>query len=89
MDRHDVRVGEAGRGFRFAQKSDADLLAKRELGRQDLDRHRALEPFVAGMVHDTHPAAPDLALEREGRPQSLTQSLRQRIAHADSQFMRG
>jgi len=34
------------------------------LGRQQLDRHRPIESHLAGEIHDSHTAPPQLPLER-------------------------
>ena len=88
MNRHDVRVREAGRRFRLPQEAHADLLTEGQLGREHLDCHRPLEPLIAGVIDDAHAAAADLPVEREGGPQGLTQPLRQRIVHAVLQSIR-
>src|SRR2546427_1962480 len=41
----------------------SDLVA-RVVGRQQLDRHRPIEPHFAGEIHDSHAAAPQLELQR-------------------------
>jgi hypothetical protein len=41
------------------------------------------------MIDDAHAAAADLPVEREGRAKGLTQPLRQQIAHAVLQSIRG
>ena len=63
-DRHDVRVRELRRRLRLAREAHADGDVVRELRRQDLDRDRAVEPQVAGAVHDRHAPATDFALDR-------------------------
>jgi hypothetical protein len=63
VDRHDVGMGELGGRLRLAGESDAERRVVGQLRGKDLDRHEALEPEVAGPVHDGHPAAPDLVLD--------------------------
>src|SRR5688500_18349594 len=47
VNRNDMGMREPGRRLRLAQEAEPDLLPKRELRRENLDRHFALEPFVA------------------------------------------
>src|SRR4029077_8889777 len=75
--------------LRLPEESHTDFLTERELGREHLDCYRSLEPLIAGMIDDTHAAAADLPVEREGRAKGLTQPLRQQIAHAVLQSIRG
>ena len=63
VDVDDVRMVELRRGLRLAQEARLDLAAERELGRQDLDRDRALQPPVFRAIDDAHAAAPDLAVQ--------------------------
>ena len=64
VDRDDVGMREPGRRLRLAGESLADVLLEGELGRQHLDGHPALQPFVARAIDHAHAAAPDLALDR-------------------------
>jgi hypothetical protein len=74
VDRHDVRMRQARRRLRLAQEPQADLLPERELRRQDLDGHAALEALIVGVIHHAHPAAADLALEGVGLAQGLLEA---------------
>ena len=48
--------------LRLAQKARADVRPEGQLGREQLDRHIALQAFVPGEIDDTHPPAPDLTV---------------------------
>ncbi|KPK01131.1 MAG: hypothetical protein AMS20_14190, partial [Gemmatimonas sp. SG8_28] len=63
VDLHHVRVGEAGRGPRLTEKPLPDGGVRRQLGREQLDRHRPVERHVAREEHHAHPAAAELAVE--------------------------
>ena len=63
VDRDDARVRELRRRLRLAKESRTDLGAERELGRQELDRDRALETAILRAIHDPHAAAADLPIE--------------------------
>src|ERR1051326_4048631 len=89
VNRHDVRMRETRGGFGFTQKAYADFFPERQLGRQHLHRDAPLQPLVARMVHDPHAPSPDFTLERKRGPEGLTQALRQRIVHADSESISG
>src|SRR4051812_6044688 len=89
MNGDDVRVGETRGGFRFPQETHANFLTEGELRREHFYCHRALEPFIAGMVDHTHAAAADFPVERVRRAKGLSQPLRQQIAHAVLQSIRG
>ena len=67
MDWNDVRVGELRGHSRLAKKALSHLGHVGEHPRKDLDRDRPLELDVHAQVHDSHPAAADLALEHEIR----------------------
>ena len=67
MNGDDVRMGQTRSGFRFPQETYANFLTERELRREHLYRHRALEPLIAGMIDHTHAAAADFPVERVGR----------------------
>ena len=61
VDVDDVRVSQSGGGLGFGLKA-ADQLGRSEVAGQDhLDGHRAVEPFLPGLVDDAHAAAADLA----------------------------
>ena len=57
-------MAELRGGLRFANESRAHVGIEREIGRQDLDRHRAIQSQIGGAVHDRHSAAPDLILDQ-------------------------
>src|SRR6266508_2817845 len=50
VDADDVRVGQAGGGARLVGEAGDEVGVERELGPQDLDRHRAVEALVLGAV---------------------------------------
>src|SRR5207244_9673028 len=56
VDRHDVLVVEPRRGDRLLLEPRELLRVAREVARQDLDRHPALEEEVLGEVDAPHPA---------------------------------
>src|SRR5207249_7741190 len=63
-NRDDVRMAELRGGARLPQESVPQALVARVVGRQQLDRHRPIEPHFAGEIHDSHAAAPQLELQR-------------------------
>src|SRR4029450_11223518 len=63
VDRNDVRMAELRRCLGLFQEPRADLAAKRELGRKQLDGDRSLEPAVFRLIDDSHPASADLTVE--------------------------
>ena len=62
-------MAELGRRLRLTKEAGANLRPESELGREDLDGDLALEPAIAGEVHDAHAAAPDLAIQLVARAQ--------------------
>ncbi len=56
VERADVRVVQAGDGLRLALEASAAFGVGTEFGQQNLDRDRAVEPRVAGLVDLAHPA---------------------------------
>ncbi len=60
VDRRDVGVVQVREGEGFAPEALAGVVALEHPGGQDLERHLALEPRVAGLVDDAHSAFPDL-----------------------------
>jgi len=60
IDRDDAGVFELGGRTRFALEPLDELLVEREGERQDLDRHVALQLFLARLEDDGHPAAAQL-----------------------------
>src|SRR4029079_12984774 len=63
VDRNDVGVVELRRGLGLANESRAHVLIEGDVGRQHLDRHRAIEARIDRAIHDGHPATPDLTLD--------------------------
>ena len=63
VDVDDVRVVEAGRQLRLAQEPLPETLVPGQLGRQQLQRHPALQPQLLGQVHDPHPPTADHRLD--------------------------
>jgi len=57
VDGDDVRVVEPGEQFGFAGEAFGEARFVLAVGGEDLDRDQALERFLAGLVHDAHPAA--------------------------------
>ncbi len=60
VDRRDVGVVQRGEQLRFALEAGEPLGTLREHGRQDLDRHLAIERGVEGLPHHPHAALADL-----------------------------
>jgi hypothetical protein len=73
IDGNDVRMAQAGGHFGFAQETRADVRAKREVRRKELDGHPAMQACVACAVHDGHAAAADLAFHLECRRECAAQ----------------
>ena len=74
VNRHDVGVGEPRRRFGFAEEPRPDAFLERQLRRQYLDCHAALQALVAGVIDDPHAAAPDLPLDGVAGPEGLGQA---------------
>ena len=79
VNRDDVRVGQPGCGLSLASESLPDVLLKRELRGQHLDRHAPLETLVARTVDHAHTAATDLAFERVRGAQCVGQAAGERL----------
>ena len=60
-DRHDVRVVQPGGGAGFVQEPPAGRRVGRGVDAQHLERHRAVETHVHGLVDRAHSAAAELA----------------------------
>ena len=60
MDGADVRVVQRRRRPRFTRESAQCVRIRRELVGDELERHRAAESRVFGLIHDAHAAAADL-----------------------------
>jgi hypothetical protein len=54
VDGHDVGVIERGRRARLAEEAGPARRVARTVGGQDLERDEAVEPGIAGLVHDGH-----------------------------------
>ena len=63
VDRDDVRVLERRRELGLREEAHAEPLVVRDLGREELDRHRALQAWVVRAVDDPHPATADELLD--------------------------
>src|SRR5207248_9049873 len=63
VDRDDRRVVERRREPRLAQEPLAEANILRELWREELQRHVAVEGEVAGAIDDAHPAAAEQRLD--------------------------
>ena len=63
MDGNDVRMRQPRRRLRFAQEPGTDVGPECQVGRQHLDRDRALQLDVASLVDYSHAATADLALD--------------------------
>ncbi|GAA1158937.1 hypothetical protein GCM10009606_40990 [Nocardioides aquiterrae] len=70
VDRDHVLGHQRRLGAGLAREPLAEPRVVRELGRDHLERHRALEPGVPRLVHDAHAAAPEAAHEAV-RPERL------------------
>ncbi len=57
VDRADIRVIQRGGRPRFAREPGQRCWILRELRRDELERHRAVQPRVFGLVDDAHAAA--------------------------------
>ncbi len=55
VDRNDVRVVDPGLKNALAAKSLAEVHILEEVRRQELERDRAIERKLRGLVHDAHP----------------------------------
>jgi hypothetical protein len=66
MHGHDVRMGERRGHPRLAEKPLAQVVDRSEFGREDLDRHRAVEPRILGEPDGAHATASQFALEPVG-----------------------
>ena len=64
VDRDDIRVPQIRSGDGLAIETPGELGIDRQLRRQHLERHRALEQGIARAVHARHAAAPDLFLDQ-------------------------
>ena len=67
MDRDDVRVLERGRQARLGLEAGDRVRVLGVLGRDDLQRHGAVQIGVGGLVDDAHPAAIEHALDAVAR----------------------
>ena len=78
---HVVHGNDVGMGQPAEDPSFLDELLLRfdrpQLGPQDLDRHGAVEPYVARQVHGSHAAASELAQQLVVWRQSRTQALKE------------
>ena len=59
VQRADVRVGEGGDGAGLALEARAALGVVAQFSRENLDRDRAIEARVAGLVDFAHPPGAD------------------------------
>ena len=62
-DRDDVRVGEVGRRLGLPAEPLDERAVHRQLGKEDLERHRSVEQPVVGAVHLGHAAAGDQVVQ--------------------------
>ena len=62
VNRTDVRVMEGRGGLRFTMETLAGFLVFEEVSRQELQRYRALELRVLGLVNDTIPPSPSFSV---------------------------
>ena len=65
VDRDDVRVVQLGGRLRLPLEPPPLGRVAEDRGRQQLDRDPPAERHLLGLVHDAHPAAPDLAEQAE------------------------
>ncbi len=63
VDRHDVRVVEAGRRPRLALEAGDEIVVVGQLGQQELHRDRSTEDLIDGLVDLGHLGPADPALE--------------------------
>jgi hypothetical protein len=66
VDLDDARVLDRGRGARLVEEPLEQLLVARDLGQQHLHRGAPAEHLVHDLVHHTHAASPQLALDPVG-----------------------
>jgi hypothetical protein len=59
MDGHDIRVLQSSGGFRFLVKTAECFRAGEFTGKNQLQRHLAVEAKLLCPVHDSHSAASD------------------------------
>ena len=76
---HDVRVKTLGGKARLAQEPASHVAARGNGRGQQLDRDRTFENHVAREIHDAHPAAADLTLQREAAGEGRLQCDERRI----------
>ena len=84
MDRHDVRVLEAGEQAGLAKES-FPCHRGGELGTKQLDGDQSIERHLTGAVHDTHPTSGEPALQFKLGCQSPPQTFEQWVVHATSE----
>jgi hypothetical protein len=79
-DGDDPRVGELCRGARLPQEALPGGRLAGPFGRQQLDRHPAVEPQIAREVYDPHTAASETALQRVSPSQRTSEFGRNRVS---------
>jgi hypothetical protein len=79
----DVRVVERGDGLRLALDACPQLLVARQLGGQQLDRHRSVEPRVTRAVDLAHASGPDRGEDLVGPETGGGGEPGCRVAHGD------
>ncbi len=62
VDRDDIRVGQAGCCPGLAEKALPEPRVLSEIGREELDRHEAIEGHIPSKEDDAHTASPELAV---------------------------
>ncbi len=81
VDGDDVRMRELRRGLCLAREAEPNRRVVRQLRRQHLDRHGAIESEIARAIHDRHPTPPDLSLELVLVPHCGDGALLERVTH--------
>ena len=91
VDVDDRRVVEARQRAPLAREALREGRVARRIGWQHLDRHRALQPLLHGLVDRAHPAAPDELDElvlREERRELLGRRRRRRLLRSGHEQLR-
>ncbi len=68
---------QAGGRLGFTREALADFTLKRQLRRQRLDRHPAVQSLVAGAINHAHPAATDFSLDGVRLPECRFEQTRE------------
>jgi len=82
VDGHDVRVRQLGRRLGFAGEAGPDGAVVGELGRQNLDCHRSIQPQIARAEHDRHATPPNLVFQLVGLTDGGNHAVVQGLGHS-------